>query len=346
MASLRAFTIVELLVVTAIIVLLLSLVIVAMNAATRTSQKTRTAALIDSMKKGLIRFKEEVGYYPPVLGPGATTLRDLFPPPNPTSATYAIQIQEWWSSCSLADYLVGYGNHREDGFGATGLGSPNDWSDENPPQGIRNPQYDGVWGATTITSAGLYTNRMKMGGAYGTVFNPLPIDQGKILGPYLELKDERLLAAIHYGPNGMHTYFPGDVLPAGQTWETLPKVVVDYWGMPIRYFRRPYPAGALGQSYRAFDRNGDGVINDSDRVPTLSDVHVLRPREIKSGSELTITNLADPAGAPITTTAELQAGEFALLAAGPDKRIYEGPGAAEQITQHEDNVDNIVEVGP
>ena len=142
----------------------------------------------------------------------------------------------------------------------------------------------------------------------------------------------------------MQTYFPGDVLPAGQTWDSLPKAIVDYWGMPIRYYRRPYPPGALGQSYRSLDRNGDGDYSDpEDRVPTLSDVYMLRPQEIKSGSESENPHFdADPTipGGLNISSRELDAAEFALLSLGPDKR------GDQSYTRHADNADNIVEVGP
>ena len=81
----RAMTIVELLVVMAIILVLLSIVVVAVAAATKTAQGASTRALMGSIKQGLVRFKEDVGYYPPVLGappPVAMTedLRKLFDP--------------------------------------------------------------------------------------------------------------------------------------------------------------------------------------------------------------------------------------------------------------------------
>ena len=130
-------------------------------------------------------------------------------------------------------------------------------------------------------------------------------------------------------------------VPTGTTFETLPKVVVDYWGTPIRYYRRPYPFGALTQSHRPnTDINGDGIVNALDRVPTLSNVFLLRPQTIKSGSE--IVGIAD-ANNNTGTTAELENGEFALLSAGPDKRVNQN------VTidlPEEYNKDNIVQVGP
>ena len=336
--AVRGFTIVELLLVVAIIILLMSILIVAVQAATRTGQKARTEALMDSIRKGLIRFKGDIGYYPPVLGPGANPvdeLRQLFVPPLPGAGGYNANIQQWWSSCALADYLIGWDGHNHDGYGRVpGAVGANDWDAESPPVGIRNPQDDGVWYATRNGFMnGSLNDRMMIGNTAGTETNQLSIDQGKVFGPYLELKDERLLAAIsgYDGAGQPILHFPGDPVPNGTTFETLPKVIVDYWGTPIRYYRRNYPIGALTQSYRSV--NGQ-------RVPTLSDVFVLRPQTFKRGSE--IIGIPDNSGTTATTS-ELENGEFALLSAGPDKRVTQG------ITidlPNEFNKDNIVEVGP
>lgn len=333
----RAFTIIELLVVTAIIILLVSLLVVAVNAATRTAQKTRTAALMDTIKKGLIQFKEDTGYYPPVLGPDADSLRDLFPSPPALgvapSNPQINAVQNWWSSCSLAEYLVGWAEGAQDGYGA-GPNSPSYSSSETPRTGIRDPGHDGVWKSTI------------RGAMQGRLVDRLPPTAGKPLGPYFEMKDERLLAGIWYVNGGnAQTFFPGDQLPAGLTWDTIPKVIVDYWGMPIRYYRRPYPQGAITQSYRA----GMSVIDPSTnlptvlQVPTLSDVFLLRPQQIKPGAEST-NRLTDPGATGVpgsnATSRDLDSAEFALVSSGPDKRLNQN------ATMHPDNADNVVEVGP
>jgi len=345
------FTIVELLVVTAIIIILLSVLIVAMNAAARTGQKTRTQFLMDSIKKGLIRFKGDVGYYPPVLGknsdpaapssPGANAFRDLYPPRiNGPS----FNIQDWHSSTTLAEYMLGYGDHYEDGYGETNLGDPKDWSCqpnpglnappppcETPKLGIRNPGTDGVWGASTTAPGGSYGRYADRAANFGGERDvpPNPNDQGKVLGPYIELKDERLLASIDgtFDANGnLNVFFPGD----GGYNDSNPKVIVDYWGSPLRYYRRPYPQGVLGQSFRS--------VNGS-RVPTLSDVFLLRPYTVKPGSES--AGNADAAGNTVSTR-DLDAAEFAIFSPGPDRRLNQNVTVD---APDEFNRDNIVEVG-
>jgi hypothetical protein len=292
------------------------------------------------MKKGLIRFREDIGYYPPMLGPGVGQLRDLFPPPDPSSGTYVNTMQDWFSTCGMADYLVGWDGHDRDGYGRN-VGSPpiSDWDLETPAAGIRHPQADGVWNATISgLMTGALVDRMKMGTIRGTESAPLPIDQGKIYGPYLELKDERLLAGITGYSNGEPILvYPGE---PGYT-DAVPKTIVDYWGTPIRYFRKPYPPGSISQSWRAgVDINRDGTIDSDDRVPTLSDVFVLRPWDIEAGADV-ITEHPDGNGVNLTTN-ELNSAEFALLSAGPDKRLETRYSRDAQ----EYNKDNIVEVGP
>jgi type II secretory pathway pseudopilin PulG len=349
------FTIIELLVVVAVVIALVGLLIVGVNIATRASQKARTQFLMNSIKQGLIRFREDVGYYPPVLGPNAGGLRDLFVPPAPLNATSGLPeqdaVQEWFSTCAIADYLIGYSHHHEDGYGRKpGTPDPLGWTSETPPAGIRHPGDDGVWGATLASPQGLLADRMQYGAGASSSTSPRPWDQGKVLGPYLELKDERLLAGINYEDGQLQVFFPGDPLPPTLSWDTIPRAIVDYWGMPIRYYRKPYPPGSIAQSYRPnSDINRDGVINELDRVPTLSDVYVLRPWDIKSDSA--VDGLFGDDSGSAQTTRELETGEFALLSFGPDKQVDE---TTSNDSSHDgdgdgrlaENEDNIVEVGP
>ncbi|MHC4786270.1 MAG: type II secretion system protein, partial [Planctomycetota bacterium] len=62
----RGFTIVELLIVIAVIIMLMGILIVAINAATRTAQGANTRSLMSSIKQGLVRFRADMGYLPPV----------------------------------------------------------------------------------------------------------------------------------------------------------------------------------------------------------------------------------------------------------------------------------------
>ncbi len=302
------FTIVELLITMAMIILLLSILTVAIASATRTSQSANTRALMNSIKQALARFKADIGYYPPVLDAN----RDLDNPwgpdgiPQPDGSGDDIDPNDWYTETALADYLIGYGNEQQDGHG--------DPADPNRPSlGIRHPGPDGVWLATRNGLDGSLGSRNIVGG------NPF----GRVYGPYLELKDERLMAFTDgNSTNGrLDVYFPGERLYNPND----PMVIVDYWGSPIRFYRRPYPPGALQSPYHG---------------ATLADVFVLRPFEIKPGAE--VDGLLDGNNDPSTTYA-LRTAEVALFSPGPD-RSFDDLGRRDEPAQF--NADNIVELGP
>ncbi len=66
----RAFTITELIIAVAALVLLASMVVVAARRAVRTAQTVRTQILMSSIGQAMSRFEQDVGYYPPVLDAG------------------------------------------------------------------------------------------------------------------------------------------------------------------------------------------------------------------------------------------------------------------------------------
>ena len=314
------FTIVELLIVTAMIILLLSILVVAVNRASRTSQVTNTRALMNSISQSLERFKEDVGYFPPVLGPedpsnpvDADEFRNLKYQFTGNLSNYEAEVQDWFSYTSLAEYLLGYGEGLEDGYGYANF-------NETPTTGIRDPGSDAVWGAT-------------IGGGGGTLSERNPPLDGKRFGPYLELKDERLVASTDgtYDPNdNLNVYFPGE----GNYNDNDPKVLTDYWGRPIRYYRTVYKPGAIKYPFRAASLGGF--------TPTLADVFVLRPWEVDPGAA-TDSPIADfGAQGDTTATYALKAAAFALFSAGADRSLT----FDRRFDESEFNKDNIVEVGP
>lgn len=317
----RAFTMTELLVVITLIILLLSLIVVAVNQAMRSAQRTNTQFLMNSISQALTQFKEDHGYYPPVLDDN----RNLVTAPDPFGGSYDDQIQDWFSITTLAEYLIGWDGRAADGYGIA--------PGEVPFAGIRSPGSDGAWNAT-----------LSFGGTPGTgaLADRRPTFEGKVYGPYLELSDLRLMAGID---GSGQLVFPGDVPDA--TFQGLTKVIVDYWGEPVRFYRRPYPPGSIRQSYRAVDYTGDGNI---DPVPTLSDVYLLRPFEIVPGADVT-TRFEDADG-DRTSTRSLNAAEFALFSSGADRafnpqlRYDDRDMAGNTLGTDLANEDNIVEVGP
>ncbi|MCP3906038.1 MAG: prepilin-type N-terminal cleavage/methylation domain-containing protein [Planctomycetes bacterium] len=315
------FTLVELLIVIAVIIILLSILVVGLNIATKTAQSANTQTLLKTISQGLIRFEGDMGYLPPILDLD----RRLVEAPLP-GTEYEAEIQNWFSLTSLGEYLVGYGHHNHDGYGfvppSQGGGGSGLYSDEIPPTGIRHPGLDGVWGA-----------------GIGTLAKRRPVDQGRVYGPYIELDNPKLIAILHNDGGGNYTISrPGD-----RSFEQFdaagdPKVILDFWGEPLAYYRRPYPPGVITQSYRA------GTI---DEVPTLSDFIRLRPYDLDgtaavNGTILDASTYNDGAGDP-STTYTLESGEFALFSSGSDKTFS---GRIRHDKPDDLNADNLVEVGP
>lgn len=346
----RAFTIVEMLVVVAIIVVLMSILLVAVSLARGAAQRASTTFTMNSISKALVQFQGDLGYLPPVLGvrtaaPASLMVvgqeRDAVAPPvwgagGLGSPTYAQNIQGWFSDTSLAEYLLGYGDRTEDGYGVVGNYSQalssfgnSPGVKETPTLGIRSPGADGVWGAWTnprpgFPAGGQLASRNLTGFAPSTTPSlAANNDQlsGKVYGPYLDLKDGRVVGRLN--TNG-DVSFPGD---SGYD-ETRPMAITDYWGRPIRYYRRLHVA----RDPKTADLRG-----------TLADVFVLRPWNFLPGEE--IKGIPDlypgDSGPDDATSRALQSANFALFSPGSDRQFN-----ARMRTDTETlNKDNITEIG-
>lgn len=361
------FTLLELLVVVGIVVVLIGLLLVGLNMAAQTAQKANTRFFMGGIANALVRFKEDTGYYPPILGPRGNTLaapiyaggggspanlpgfcRDLLPSPDGTMT--AVEQQKWNSFTSLSEYLVGPDSRAIDGYGVntqaslTGPSGPLPGAREMPATGIRHPGNDGVWGALlapaptamagypasalgSFARRSLPTDNADNPAAGAAIVN-MPRYQnvrGKALGPYLELKEARLMRGVTgIDANGEPILVGSDEVP---NFEALPKVLVDYWGSPIRYYRRPYAAGMPSQPVEPppFD---------------LGEFFALRPASFSKSDDVDGTR-ADANG-DVSTSRGLRAGDFALLSYGPD-RAWNRTARRDAA---ERNADNIVEIGP
>lgn len=160
--------------------------------------------------------------------------------------------------------------------------------------------------------------------------------EGKVFGPYLDLKDDRIMGGIEgwdlvSNPEGTGSWWEPRIVSASQVtnFDALPKCLVDYWGRPIRYFRKGYVS--LDPSL------GDPASNGSQF--DLGDFFALRPETIPKGADSDgIADFHNDA----TTTRALQAASFGLHSCGPDKKwnpMY-------RVDQAGTNADNIVELGP
>ena len=356
MVARRAFTIIELLTVVGVIVVLAGLLVVAVSSASKAAQAASTRSMMGAVSRGLTQFKTDLGYLPPVLGsPGTGAsqtgsvgyLRDLVIPPILTGGSTPLQvtqIQNYYSMTSMVEYLIGPGGKDEDGYGA--IGTVSQWTDpavkiaalkESPAAGIRSPQKDGVWGAYSNPNAGTQSlgnfSRRNLPQGINANTSTVANVSGRMLGPYLELKDGSLLGAI-VGTDSV-TGQPIVARAGDNNWNpTAPKVLLDYYGQPMRFYRKGY---ANGDPKRIGGKQvggglGAGVGWD------LSDIFVLRPQRFDPNTE--IDGLADALG-DTASSKSLQMADFALFSSGPDQRA--------DFTVRRDatlfNEDNIVEVG-
>jgi prepilin-type N-terminal cleavage/methylation domain-containing protein len=336
--SRAGFTIVEMLVVLAIIVMLIGVLIVALGKAAASGQSASTSFLMSSITSAVSQFQGDHGYAPPILGDNGTPAdqpgwaRDAVLPgawSDTPSNSELSAIQQWHSITSLAEYLIGYGGRDEDGYGVVGdvTTAANPGRLESPAIGLRSPGKDGVWGAVFNPrpggfgpSGGFFKRNPSNAGTqipapYPNVSNNNAQINGRVYGPYLELKDSKLLGGLR--PDGT---IAG---PEEPDFDQRPKVILDYWGTPIRYYRRPY-------------RGGDPSITAGG--VNLGDVFALRPWTFNANMES--DGAADGSG-DTSTTPELKAALYALLSAGPNRSINFGA----RVDNEETNRDNLMEVG-
>jgi prepilin-type N-terminal cleavage/methylation domain-containing protein len=203
----------------------------------------------------------------------------------------------------------------------------------------------------TVSGAGNDTSRC--------ILRSRPNLEGKIFGPYLELKDPSVIG-------GYKGKIPDPKDPAGvgkiqsivrvtdgdPDFDKYPKVILDYWGQPIRYYRKGY----VNLTPNTPDQATDGTKFD------LGDFFALRPTqaiesEFIPDAQAATDVLADENN-DRSSTARLRSAEFALLSSGPDKKLerkrrigiditpspkfnYQNPNNDVDL-----NADNIVETGP
>ena len=268
---------------------------------------------------------------------------------------------------------------------------------ELPRAGIRSPGMDGVWGAAlqplvksdmNPTQYAIYGNGVAVTNpAFKGLFysrnlalpsRPLMVSttvsgagndtsqcilrsrpnlEGKIFGPYLELKDPSVIG----GYQGSTTD-PRDpartiqsivrVTDGDPDFDKYPKVILDYWGQPIRYYRRGY----VNLTPNTPDQATDGTKFD------LGDFFALRPTQAIESEFIpdaqAATDVLADANNDRSSTPRLRSAEFALLSTGPDKKLKQDRRIGIDITASpkfdyqnpnndvDVNADNIVETGP
>lgn len=343
----RGFTVVEMLVTLSIIITLVGILVVGLSQASGAAQRAQTKFLMNSMASALAQFKGDHGYLPPVLGDGSTFggtgtpnnlpgwSRDVMRPPFCGGCPNIGNRQAWYSVTSPAEYLLGYGDRTADGYGIVGditqVNANAPGYVESPPLGYRAPGADGAWGAifnprqAFSSLPGVFAARNPGNANLPYVANPSQgstqandiVVRGRIYGPYLELKDSNLLGGLR--PDGTIAR------PEDDDYDIRPKVILDYWGTPIRYYRTPYI--------------GDDPAAETFGSLDLGEVFALRPWQFEDTERA--EGAADPDG-DVATTSALKSAGFALLSEGADRRTTNDRRRDGQ----EYNADTIVELGP
>jgi hypothetical protein len=275
---------------------------------------------------------------------------------------YRYQVQNWYSITSPAEFLIGYGNQADDGYGRL-PDSTAEFSDyaEMPRFGIRHPGMDGVWFGTADEDG------QPPFMAFGLRSQRRPAARGKLFGPYLEIENEQMYGRIAFDGSApkidpvtgqIKAFYPGD--PDYDS--TQPMVIVDTWGTPIRYYRSLYPnptnpALPLSGISRVYPPSN--TLYGLEGRPSMSDYIVLRPFTFEIDKVIDSTlpdymNGVDDLTGDTSTTMELQAGQFAYFSVGPDQQsnqwirsdYFGQPGNDGDGATDDANEDNIIEVGP
>lgn len=197
------FTMVELLVVIAIIALLVSMVVVVAGRVRGSAEKTSTQHLMSAIKTGLTSFKEDLGYYPPLLTDDLTV-----PDANNLKIFQQRRQMQYWSTLTLVPYLVGMGD-----LNLNTQTTDDEQDDGYAGAGFRDPGVDKSWGGTIVaTDRVTYFSNIK--DKQGSV-------SGRVYGPYIELGGE-------FDVTGAEDRSGAQMAGLFQ--------FNDYWERPIRYY--------------------------------------------------------------------------------------------------------------
>ena len=296
----HGFTVIELLVVIAVIIVLVGLLLTGLRAVSGAGRDAITKSRFQAISQALSAFRNDHGYFPPILRGGLTPQRqgpaynDLVPSPlfDPSNSSYAVQMQGWYSVTTLPEFLLGICGRNVDGYGQVAGDSNSDT--ELPALGIRSPGADGVWGSSLYYSgpglpgSALAEDRQRSIYSPGTLRFRRP---GPVYGPYLGIDQRDFLGKIQ---STDQTWSVNDQEPEplrllnenDQSWTLDPCdlsltdqqkpafVLLDGFGKPIEYFRTPYAVGDLA---RNSDKDYDNIPGNGLQRSTLAHVIRLRP---------------------------------------------------------------------
>lgn len=301
--TVRAFTLVELLVVVSIIVILLGILIPASSLVLGGARASSNQALLRALSDGAYAFNQDFGYYPPVLAPDPDLPSEMHAADHTDSSRTAQERYDdlmdvrWHSVTTPAVYLLGIGSLAPEPSNS-GLSPVPTWltTDTDPNYanrhdgadglGIRNPGPDRSWG-------GALARR-----------NHKPTFSGRVYGPYIDPKIGE--TQVRTARLEDFTYRTSIAPPLSQSDIDMMQlsVIVDRFDAPIRYYK----------DWPERDR-AESVTSAGDRLPTFVD----SPIEILSAKSLEDYGAAPSANEPLID-AELIGKPCAFFSAGPDGR--------------------------
>lgn len=209
----RGFSMIELMVVIAVIAILVSLVVVGGSRIRAIADNKQAKQVLVSIKTGLEQFHETYGYYPPLLDDSGQSTGGLL---SVIQKETDFRDVSFYSTLTLVPYLIGVGDINLDGVpDLTGIGDNND-DDGLSGEGFRDPGRDHSWGGAIKAE-----NRSKYWKAYNNASSDGKTLTGKVTKRLVEL-DESLKPAIDR-----------QGLPIKDRYLFQ---LTDIWEVPIRYY--------------------------------------------------------------------------------------------------------------
>jgi len=213
----HAFSLLEIMIVVAIIAMLVALVTVVAGRLRGTAERTSTLNLMSAIESGLEQFKADIGYYPPLL------TDDLTIPDFPTRRDNYDNRRDlrYYSTLTLVPYLEGVGNlNRSEGTLEQEAGDEED--DGYAGDGFLDPSPDKSWGGALNAEERVdyfVEKREKQGGKL----------KGRVYGPYIELGSKYDVSPA-VDRNGEPFNEGSDPIEGLYQFN-------DWWEQPIRYYR-------------------------------------------------------------------------------------------------------------
>ncbi|MCK4873421.1 MAG: type II secretion system protein [Phycisphaerales bacterium] len=237
----RAFTIIELMVVIAIIALLMSLMLVGVHGVRDRAKQAKTGQLLTSVKVAVIGYKREFGHLPPEVGPTGLGREDA----NERGRwDWDVDAEDWsnvvspGSGFTVAKHLNGrnvVANYSGTDREVDGVSGP----------GMRRPSVSGGYFWTGATTSP-------------------PPTSGKVYQPFMEMRDES-------------AFMQTGAIDWGSTSNQRAVMAVDAYGSPIRYYNFEDPGRWVDEPTR--EERLVSLIND-DQIPDRMFGPVREPNDL------------------------------------------------------------------